>query len=474
MRAAEGDGRVGWNPHGGEMVQKLFGTDGVRGRANTPPMTAETVLAIGQAVGHVFRRRGNERRRILIGKDTRLSGYLFEDALAAGICSMGVDVLQVGPIPTPGMAFLTVDMRCDAGVMISASHNPYCDNGIKFFASDGFKLPDETERRLEELVATRDFDAFRAPAPAVGRARRIDDALGRYIVFLKKTFPVELDLEGLRIALDCAHGAAYKVGPTIFRELGAEVFAVGVAPNGRNINEGCGSSHPQCVIDKVREHRADVGIALDGDGDRCLIVDERGTLFDGDALLAVVARDMVERKTLRGGAVVGTELSNLGLERGLEALGLRLLRTAVGDRHVVHAMRSEGINLGGEPSGHTIFLDHNTTGDGLLTALQMLAIQRRAGLSLSALGVPFERYPQVTVDLRVEGKRPIAELPRAQRAVDAATAALDGRGRVVVRYSGTEPKLRVMVEGEDERRVRDHARALAEQLSIALGAEEVE
>jgi phosphoglucosamine mutase len=451
--------------------RNLFGTDGVRGRANVDPMTAEMALALGQAVSHVFRRRGGERHRIIIGKDTRLSGYLFENALVAGMCSMGVDVLQVGPMPTPGMAFLTVDMRCDAGVMISASHNPYQDNGIKFFSHDGFKLPDDIERRIEELIDGDRLTTLCAPAEEVGRAQRIEDATGRYVVFLKKTFPQDLNLEGLRIVLDCANGAAYKVGPTVLQELDAEVFAIGVAPNGRNINEGCGSVSPETLIAKVKELRADVGIALDGDGDRCLLVDEKGNLVDGDALLALAARDMVERRTLRGGAVVATVMSNLGLEHAVERLGLRLVRTAVGDRYVVEEMRAGGYNLGGEQSGHLVFLDHNTTGDGLITALQALACMRRQDQPLSGLVRDVERFPQVLVNVRVAEKRPFDALPTVQATVQRVEKALDGRGRVLLRYSGTESKARVMVEGEDEARVREYAESIAQELRRVLGGE---
>ena len=453
------------------MARELFGTDGVRGRANVDPMTAEMALALGQAVSVVFRRRGGERHRIIIGKDTRLSGYMFENALVAGICSMGVDVLQVGPIPTPGMAFLTVDMRCDAGVMISASHNPYQDNGIKFFSHDGYKLPDEFESRIEELIGNGSLAKHRAAAEEVGRAQRIEDATGRYVVFLKKTFPQQLTLEGLRIVLDCANGAAYKVGPTVLSELDAEVFTLGVTPNGRNINDGVGSVHPETVQAKVKELRADVGICLDGDADRCQMVDEKGNLVDGDAILALAARDMVERGVLRGGAVVATVMSNLGLERAVEKLGLRLVRTAVGDRYVVEEMRAGGYNLGGEQSGHLVFLDHNTTGDGLITALQTLAILRRTGRSLSELVADIERFPQVLVNVRIAEKRPLESLPALQAEVAKVEKALDGRGRVLIRYSGTEPKARVMVEGEDEARVREYAEAIALQLQRSLGGE---
>ena len=451
--------------------RKLFGTDGVRGRANVEPMTAEMALALGQAVSQVFRRRAGDRRRIIIGKDTRLSGYMFENALVAGMCSMGVDVLQVGPIPTPGMAFLTADMRCDAGVMISASHNPYQDNGIKFFSHDGWKLPDEIEARIEELIVSGRLASLRAPAEQVGRAQRIEDAAGRYVVFLKKTFPRELTLEGLRIVLDCANGAAYKVGPTVLTELDAEVFAIGDEPNGRNINDDCGAVAPATVQRKVKELRADVGIALDGDADRCLLVDEKGNLVDGDAVLALAARDMVERGTLRGKAVVATVMSNLGLERAVERLGLGLVRTAVGDRYVVEEMRAGGYNLGGEQSGHVVFLDHNTTGDGLVTALQTLAYLRRKEKPLSELVADIERFPQVLINVRVAEKRPLEDLPSLQAAVQKVEKAMDGRGRVLIRYSGTEPKVRVMVEGEDEARVHEYADTIAAELRRALGSE---
>ncbi|HME69862.1 MAG TPA: phosphoglucosamine mutase [Myxococcota bacterium] len=448
---------------------KLFGTDGVRGTANVHPMTAEMALLLGRAAAHVFYRRAGERHRIIIGKDTRLSGYMFEDALAAGICSMGVDVIQVGPMPTPGMAFLTADMRCDAGVMISASHNPYQDNGIKFFSRDGFKLPDEIEERIEELVLSGELDAVRAAADDIGRARRIDDAEGRYVVFLKKTFPMDLTLDGLRIVLDCANGAAYKVGPTVLEELGAEVFKLGVEPNGRNINDGCGSLFPQKLAAKVREVRADMGIALDGDADRCVLVCEKGNEVDGDALLALCARDRVERGSLRGGAVVGTVMSNMGLEKELSSLGLELIRTQVGDRYVVEAMRAGGYNLGGEQSGHIVFLDHNTTGDGLITALQALAIMKRKGRMLSELVSGFIRFPQVLVSVRVAEKRPLESMPEMLDAVRKVEAELAGAGRVLIRYSGTEPKVRVMVEGEDESRVSGFAQHLADCLRRGLG-----
>jgi len=449
--------------------RRLFGTDGVRGTANVHPMTAEMALSLGQAIARVFRVDGNKRRRIIIGKDTRLSGYLFEDALAAGICSMGVDVIQVGPMPTPGMAFLTADMRCQAGVMISASHNPYQDNGIKFFSSDGYKLPDAIERRIEMLIASGELSGVRAPPDEIGRARRIEDVAGRYVVFLKKTFPMDLSLDGMRVVLDCANGASYVVGPTVLEELGAEVFPIGVSPNGRNINEGCGSLYPEKVAAKVNEVRADVGIALDGDADRVVLIDEKGAILDGDQLLAICAEDMVERDVLRGGQVVATVMSNLGLERALQELGVGLLRTQVGDRYVVDAMREGGFNLGGEQSGHIVFLDHNTSGDGLITALQVLAVMRRKGRTLSELMTDFVRYPQVLVNVPVAEKKPIEDLPDFLRLVERVESELNGRGRVLVRYSGTEPLARIMVEGDDEKQIGEYAHDLAEALRRALG-----
>jgi phosphoglucosamine mutase len=453
----------------GSSRPRLFGTDGVRGTANVWPMTAEVALQLGQAIAHIFR-GGRGSHRILIGKDTRLSGYMFEDALAAGVCSMGVNVIQVGPMPTPAMAFLTTDMRCDAGVMISASHNPYQDNGIKFFAHDGFKLPDELEARIENLIFSGELERLRADPDEIGRARRIDDAAGRYIVFLKKTFPLELTLDGLRVVLDCANGAAYKVGPTMLAELGAEVFPLGIEPNGRNINRDCGSLHPERLAAKVQELRADVGIAVDGDADRVVIVSERGELVDGDALLALCARDLHERGALRGGGVVATVMSNLGLERALGELGLELVRTQVGDRYVVEEMRRSGYNLGGEQSGHVVFLDHNTTGDGLLTALQVLAIQRRKERPLSELVQGIERFPQVLLNIAVAEKRPLDELPELVRRIRQVEDELGERGRVLIRYSGTERKARIMVEGEDEERVRAFADDLAATLQRALAA----
>jgi phosphoglucosamine mutase len=431
-------------------------------------MTPEVALSLGRAIAHVFREHDGERKQILIGKDTRLSGYMFEDALAAGICSMGVNVIQVGPVPTPALAFLTRDMRCNAGVMITASHNPYQDNGIKFFAADGFKLPDTDELRIERLIESGEVAGTSVAPDEIGQALRIDDARGRYIVYLKHTFPRDLTLKGMRVVIDCANGAGYRVGPTVFRELGAKVIELGCEPNGRNINEECGSLYPERTAAKVREHRADIGIALDGDADRVIIVDEQGEIFDGDMLMWLCARDMHQRGTLAEATVVATVMSNIGLELGLASLGIELKRAAVGDRYVVEEMRKGGYNLGGEQSGHILFLDESTTGDGIMSALQVLALMTRSGKRLSDLGQGFERFPQVLVNIGVAEKRPLEELPAFRDAVTEVEEELGDAGRVLVRYSGTELKARVMVEGRDEARVHEMANELAEKLKQAL------
>jgi phosphoglucosamine mutase len=452
----------------GSAERKLFGTDGIRGVANVHPMTAEVALALGQAIAHIFHRTDDRRHRILIGKDTRLSGYMFEDALAAGISSMGVDVIHVGPMPTPAMAFLTVDMRCDAGVMITASHNPFRDNGLKFFGGDGFKLADELESEIEELIESGRLSEFRAEPDSLGQATRIDDAAGRYVVFLKNTFPRDLTLDGMRVVLDCANGAAYKVGPTVMRELGAELFTLGVEPNGRNINHECGSLHPEGVADMVRKEHANVGIAVDGDSDRVMIVDEKGEVLDGDKVIALCAHYLAESGRLRGGGVVTTVMSNLGLEEALAEKGLDLIRAQVGDRYVVEAMREGGYNLGGEQSGHVVFLDHGTTGDGLMTALQVLAIMAREGVPLSSLVAGFKQYPQILVNVDVAKKIELESLPSLQAALAEVEEKLAGQGRVLIRYSGTELKARVMVEGEREQDVSEYANHLADVLKKAL------
>jgi len=435
-------------------------------------MTAEMALALGRALAHVFNWRGGERHRIIIGKDTRLSGYMLENALTAGICSMGVDVLQLGPIPTPAMAFLTPDMRCDAGVMITASHNPYFDNGIKFFSRDGFKLPDEMEQRVERLIQNNSMEVSSSPKH-IGAATRIDDVRGRYVVFAKRTFPSTLTLEGVRIVLDCANGASYKVAPTALQELGAEVFTMGVRPDGFNINDGCGALYPEKIADKVRELRADVGIALDGDGDRGVMVDEKGSIIDGDTILAICAKDLQSRKALRGGSVVATVMSNLGLEKALEGMGIDLVRAQVGDRYVVESMLAGGQNLGGEQSGHIVFLDYNATGDGLVTALQVLATMSREQRPLSELKQIMTRFPQVLVNVPVKAKPPLDQVTALQMSIAKVEKELCGNGRVLLRYSGTESKLRIMVEGENLDRVNEFAQELAGCAQRALAGGEV-
>jgi phosphoglucosamine mutase len=449
------------------LNRKLFGTDGVRGVANSDPMTVETALALGQAVVHAFRNHAG-RHKVVIGKDTRLSGYMFETALSAGICAMGGDVLLVGPLPTPGIAFLTHSMRADAGVVISASHNPFQDNGIKFFGRDGFKLPDDLEARIEELVFGDSLKSVRPPSPQIGKAHRIEDATGRYIVFLKNTFPAHLSLEGLRIVVDCGNGAAYKIAPLVFQELGAEVIPIGITPNGTNINELCGSLHPEIVSAKVREVRADLGISLDGDADRVIVVDHNGTVINGDRIMAICANELMRTGQLKKDTVVATVMSNIGLELYLKERGIGLLRTAVGDRYVVEAMRAGGYNFGGEQSGHLIFLDHATTGDGTLAALQLLSVMVESGKPLAELGTELAVFPQVLRNVRLERRVPIDELPGFSQAMAEFEKKLGSRGRIVVRYSGTEPLLRIMAEGEDQKLVDSIVYALAEKAGAEL------
>ncbi len=456
-------------------VRRLFGTDGVRGVANVHPMTAEMAMQLGRALAYIVR-NGPHRHRIVIGKDTRLSGYMLEQAIASGISSMGVDVMLCGPLPTPGIAFITESMRADAGVVISASHNPYQDNGIKFFSRDGFKLPDEMELRIERLVlespvdddATEEFHALRPTADRIGKATRIDDAVGRYVVFLKSLFPRELTLDGLTVVVDCAHGAAYRVAPAVFEELGARVVTLNVKPDGKNINDGCGAVHPEAMARAIAEHGAHLGIALDGDADRVIVADEKGNIVDGDAIMAIVGRDLLRRQALAHGTVVATVMSNIGLERSLREAGGRVVRTQVGDRYVVEEMRRAGYNFGGEQSGHLIFLDHVTTGDGVCAALNLLAVMLRDGQPLSALARCFAPVPQRLVNIAVKQKRPLEELRDVQRAIAAVEQALGQEGRVFVRYSGTENKVRVLVEGPDEKAIVAHADLVADQLRRAL------
>jgi len=450
------------------MEKKLFGTDGVRGVANIYPMTTEMAMQLGRAAAYVFK-EGNRRHRIVIGKDTRLSGYMIENALAAGICSMGVDVLLVGPLPTPGIAFITASMRADAGVVISASHNAYQDNGIKFFSRDGFKLPDEQELRIEELIFSKKIDSLRPTAAEVGKAFRIDDARGRYVVFLKNSFPRDLDLSGLKIVLDCANGAAYKVAPAVLEELGAEVIPVGVSPNGTNINAGCGSLHPEVMSEAVKEHRADLGIALDGDADRVIFVDEFGNEVDGDHIMAICATHLLKQNRLAKKTLVATVMSNMGLDIALKQAGGKVIKTAVGDRYVVEEMLRGGFNLGGEQSGHMIFLDHNTTGDGMISALQVLAIMQRTGKRLSELARVMIALPQVLLNVRVAERRNLTECPGVQKAIAAAEQLLGETGRVLIRYSGTEPLLRIMLEGQDKYRITELAQDIAAAIEKELG-----
>jgi phosphoglucosamine mutase len=451
------------------MARKLFGTDGIRGVANQGTMTPEVAFRIGAAVVHQLRKRVKHPPRVVIGKDTRLSGYLFETALAAGVCTWGGKVMLSGPLPTPAIAHLTTSMRADAGVVISASHNAYPDNGIKIFASDGFKLPDEAEEELERLIESDAIDTDRPTGDGVGAAERLYDAGGRYVAFVKQTFPSTLTLEGLSIVLDAAHGAAYRVAPAVLKELGANVTSIGVTPDGRNINAACGAVHPAACANEVVRTGAHLGIALDGDADRVIVIDEKGREVDGDVVMALCATRMMRAGTLRGGALVATVMSNLGLERALEEAGGKLVRTAVGDRYVVEEMRKSGFNFGGEQSGHMIFLDHASTGDGLVAALQLLAVMLREGRPMSELARDaMTRVPQVLVNATLPARRPLSELAKTTRAIASAETELGKRGRVVVRWSGTEPKLRVMIEGEDETRIRALADGIAEEARAEL------
>ena len=449
--------------------KRLFGTDGIRGVANVEPMTADTTLRLGRAIAHIFKKEPR-RHRILIGKDTRLSGYIFEYALTAGICSMGVDVLLAGPIPTPAIAFLTSSMRADAGVVISASHNPYQDNGIKLFSSDGFKLPDEVELEIEGFVLDEDGKPeLRPSAEEVGKAYRIDDAVGRYVVFVKNTFPKELSLDGLKIVVDCANGATYRAAPEAFYELGAEVVSLGVNPDGVNINRGCGSLHPEGLAERVVKEGAHLGIAFDGDGDRCILVDEKGNIVDGDHILAICATAMIKEGRLKNNTVVATIMSNSGLDEAVERAGGRLVRTQVGDRYVVEEMLRGGYNLGGEQSGHIVFFEHTTTGDGIITAMQVLSTMIKEGKPLSELASIMTDYPQVLLNVRVKEKRPLEKIPSVTSTLEDIKKRLGSRGRAFVRYSGTEPVARVTVEGESEDVIKGLAQRLADVIKKELG-----
>jgi len=449
------------------QTKQIFGTDGVRGKANRTPMDSEMALNLGRAIASIFK-NGTHRNRIVIGKDTRISGYMLETALASGICSMGADVCLVGPIPTPGIAFITRSMRADAGVVISASHNRYDDNGIKFFDRDGFKLPDEYELKMEDLILNRLSDLKRPTGNAIGKAVRIDDAGGRYIQFLKNTFPQRYLLDGFTIVIDCANGAGYKIAPLVFEELGAKVIGIGTTPDGTNINQGCGSLHTEKMQEVVRQTGADCGIALDGDADRVIMCDEKGEIVDGDVLMAICADRWNKNGKLERNTLVATVMSNLALDHAMQKRGVQVVRTAVGDRYVIASMREGPYNLGGEQSGHLIFLDHNTTGDGILGALQMLAIMIQEGKKLSELKTILSPFPQVLVNVEVKEKRDFSVVPEINKAIARCERELGKNGRLVLRYSGTENIARIMIEGEKPDRINDMALGLADLISTHL------
>lgn len=449
-------------------MRKLFGTDGVRGVANLEPMTSEIAMQLGRAAAHIFMRRAG-RHQVVIGKDTRLSGYMLESALTSGICSMGVDVLLVGPMPTPAIAFLTKSLRADAGVVISASHNPYQDNGIKFFSSEGFKLPDEVEARIEQLIVSDEIKHLRPTADAIGKAYRIGDAEGRYIEFVKRSVPRDLDFQGIKLVVDCANGAAYKVAPTVLRELGAEIEVIANTPDGMNINDKCGAVHPERLQEAVRRHGAHLGIALDGDADRAIFVCEQGEIVDGDHVMAALGIDLHAQGRLASQTVVGTVMSNFGLELAMKKAGIQLMRTPVGDRYLMERMLADGYNFGGEQSGHFIFLDHNTTGDGLISALQILSLMKRTGKPLSELAKAMTAVPQILLNVTVKHKPDLNQIPDIQQAIKTAEATLNGSGRVLVRYSGTEALLRIMVEGERDSTIREVADHLANIVRARIG-----
>jgi phosphoglucosamine mutase len=459
-----------------DSSRKLFGTDGIRGVANLEPVTVETALKLGRAAAHVFTQRGaprashSARPTIVIGKDTRLSGYMLENALAAGVMSLGANVLFIGPLPTPGVAYITRSLRADAGIVLSASHNPYEDNGIKFFRYDGYKLDDAVERRIEQLVFSGEIESVRPTAGEIGQAKRIDDALGRYVEFAKASYPKGMTLEGMHIALDCANGAAYKSSPCVLRELGARLTVGHHAPNGRNINADCGSTHPEEISRLVRSSGASIGIAHDGDADRSILCDETGEVVDGDEILAIAAVDAIRRGELARNTLVATVMSNFGLDDCLRAHGGKVLRTAVGDRYVIEAMVRENLNIGGEQSGHMIFRDFGTTGDGLVSALQILRIVMETGKPLSELKKILIKYPQAQRNLRVSRKPPFNELAEVSALMTETEKALEGQGRVLLRYSGTEPKVRLLIEGRDHGQINAQADRIAAALQSAIGA----
>ena len=452
-----------------EPSRRLFGTDGIRGVANVDPMTGEMMLQLGRALAYLIK-NGSHRHRVVIGKDTRLSGYMLETALASGICSMGVDVLICGPLPTPAISQLTVSMRADAGAVISASHNPYQDNGIKFFSRDGFKLPDEIEMKIEELIANDELHHLRPTATSIGKAFRIEDAGGRYVVFAKSTFPKDLTLEGLTIVVDCGHGAAYRVAPCVLQELGAKVITIGAEPDGKNINKGFGALHPETMCKTVLKTGANLGIALDGDADRLIVADEKGRVVDGDAVMAVCGLDLLRRRALPKKTVVATVMSNMGLDQCVAKAGGRVVRTRVGDRYVVDEMRKNGYAFGGEQSGHLIFLEHATTGDGTVAALALLSVMVQSGKPISELAKVMEVYPQAQLNLAVREKPELGSLPAVMRAIRDVEKKLGSEGRVLVRYSGTEAKVRVLVEGPQKKLIDGYADDIAAELKKAIGA----
>ena len=449
-------------------MRKLFGTDGIRGVANIYPMTTEIAMQVGRAIAFIVKEKA-KGHRIVIGKDTRQSCYMLENALAAGICSMGVDVLQVGPLPTPGIAFITTSMRADAGVVISASHNPFQDNGIKIFSSNGFKLPDDVEAQIEDLIFSQKMAALRPVADEVGKAKRIDDARGRYIVFLKNTFPKNYTLEDFHIVLDCANGATYKVAPHVFEELGATVTTIGVEPDGKTINHECGALHPEKMAEKVKELGADIGLALDGDGDRLIVCDENGEVVDGDHIMAICAQELIVQRKLKKKTLVSTVMSNMGLEVAMEKMGGKMVRAGVGDRYVVEEMRKNGYSFGGEQSGHLVFIDHITTGDGILAGLQLLAIMKKRKKTLSKLAKVMTSFPQVLKNVRTSRKIEIDTIPGFNEAVKQYEKELGKKGRILVRPSGTEPVIRVMVEGQDNEQINTIADKLCAQVEMTGG-----
>lgn len=449
-------------------MRKLFGTDGIRGKANLEPITAEMALKLGRSAAHIFK-KGAGRHRIVIGKDTRLSGYMLENALVAGICSMGVDAILVGPLPTPGIAFITRSLRADAGIVISASHNTYEDNGIKFFSPKGLKLADEVEKQMETMIFSGEIDSIRPTAHEIGKAFRIDDAAGRYVEFIKGSFPKRMTLEGLKIVLDCANGAAYKVAPMVFKELGAKVITFNDQPDGTNINQECGALHPDVISTETLKNKADVGISVDGDADRVIMCDEAGEQIDGDCIMVMCGLDMLHNGTLAKNTVVATVMSNFGLVQALSKEGGKVVRTKVGDRYVAEELVKNQYNLGGEQSGHIIFPEYNTTGDGLITALQVLALCRKEEKSLRELKECYHSFPQTLINIPVKARLPLEKIDAVRHAISTAENHLKGEGRVLVRYSGTELLARVMVEGKEKAVVSQLGQEIAHQIKLAIG-----